>query len=64
MGKCADQFEEITNDMKCRIECGEINGDGVQTLYLGLIAGYLATIVDELRERNDGGKNGNNTGND
>lgn len=60
MGKCFGQFEEIVNDMKDRMERGELDGIAVQSLYLGLITGYLATIVDELQElndRNDGGKN-------
>lgn len=53
MSKCIDDFNEFTNELRRDLELGKINGDTVRTAYLGMIAGYLATIVDQLNEMNN-----------
>lgn len=53
MSKCIDDFNEITKQLKHDLEYGELNGSAVKTAYLGMIAGYLATIVDQLDEMNN-----------
>lgn len=53
MSKYIDDFNEFTNELRRDLELGKINGDTVRTAYLVMIAGYLATIVDQLNEMNN-----------
>lgn len=53
MGKCFEQYEEIISTARKEVELHHMDREGVTNLYLGMIAGYLATIVDELGEMNE-----------
>ena len=53
MGKCFEQYEEIISIARKEVGLHHMGHEGVNNLYLGMIAGYLATIVDELGEMNE-----------
>lgn len=53
--KCVDHFNKINDEL----DKAKPDREDRKTLYLGLIAGYLAVIADALAERKAGDTDGN-----
>lgn len=53
--KCIDHFNKVTDELKKQ----SFPLTDAKTIYLGLIAGYLAVIADALEERKAGETDGN-----
>ena len=53
MGKYIDDLDEFTKRVLHDLELGKTNGNAVNTAYLGMIACYLALILDQLNEMNN-----------